>query len=114
MTARRGLTRLSHRASVPFLLPWCASFEHRAIPNQVRDVPLPERPLLGLAVAGQEQRERPVLDPNADRVVVLVLTVLGRLGKHRQDDRPQFDLAGALRGIDRLMPLSRTRRSSFR
>jgi hypothetical protein len=25
-TASRGLTRSSHRASIPSLLPWCASF----------------------------------------------------------------------------------------
>ena len=72
-----------------------------AILNQVRDVPLPERSLLSLTVAGQEQGKRPVLDPDADRVVVLVLKVLGRLRHHRQDDGPQFDLARAGRGEDR-------------
>ena len=58
--------------------------QDRAVPDQVRDVRLPERPLPGLAVAGQQDRERPVLDPDADRVVVLVPAVLGRLGQDRQ------------------------------
>src|SRR5947199_230230 len=74
--------------------------EHRGIPNQVRAGRFPECSLMGLAVACDEHRKRPMLDPDSDRVVVLVLLVLGRLGKHRQDDRPQVNPAGALRGID--------------
>ncbi len=85
----------------PVLAPVMRQLQDGAILNQVRDVPLPVRPLPGLTVAGQEHGERPVLDPDADRVVVLVLVVLGRLRHHRQDDRPQFDLAGAGRGEDR-------------
>src|SRR5271157_6187865 len=85
----------------PVLAPVMRQLQDRAILNQVRDVPLPERSLPGLTVAGQERGERPVLNPDADRVVVLILVVLGRLGEDRQDDGPQFDLAGGFRGDDR-------------
>src|SRR5436305_14958332 len=66
-----------------------------AILDQVGDVPLPERPLPGLAVAGQQQGKRPMLDPDADGVLILVLKVLRRLGEDRQSDRPEFDPPGA-------------------
>ena len=72
-------------------------------------MPLPERPLPGLAVAGQEHGERPVLDPDADRVVVLVLGFSGGWGSTVRTTEPSSILRGLSVGKIACMPLSRTR-----
>ena len=98
---KSGIDQAQPPGVSPVLAPVMRQLQDRAIPDQVRDVPLPECSLPGLTVAGQEQGTRPVLNPDADLVVVLILKVLGWWRHHRQDDRPQFDLARAGRGEDR-------------
>src|SRR5262245_48167449 len=60
--------------------------QDRNVSEQVRDVGFPPGPLWLLGIAGEEDRESPVIQPDADRIVVLFLRVLWRLGEHRERD----------------------------
>jgi hypothetical protein len=88
--------------------------QDRAALKELGDDALPVRPLSRLALTGQQDREHAVLEPEADRVVVLILVFLGRLGEHREGDRAQGDRANGIRGAIACMALSRTSRSSRR
>jgi hypothetical protein len=101
-TASFGLTIPSHLASVPFSTAVMGQLENRDVPDQVQGSSFPEGSLMSLAVAGEEYRVRPVLDPDSDRVVVLIGLELGRLGQDRQHDGTEFDLPARVPGEDRL------------
>ena len=90
-TARDGRVRSSQARSVPFRLPWCASFRTPTPAQGSGQWSGPPVPLSALRVAGQERRGRPEVDPNPDAVVVLLLVILRGLREDRQRDRPELD-----------------------
>ena len=88
--------------------------EDRALAHQVGVVFQPPLALGVFAVSGQQHREVAILQPQADRVVVLFLAVFGRLREDRQLDRAQLDLAGVEVGSMTVIPWASTVFKSFK
>ncbi len=79
-TASSGRTAWQPARVGPVAAAVVGQLEYRAVAHQVGVVFQPPLPLRAFAVSGQENRERTILQPQADRVVVFVLVGLRGAG----------------------------------